>query len=255
MVIGVTEGGDPGIDFSWVQRTGRVDGVVLITKELTDRFLDEVLACPAPVLLHVTCTGFGGTVLEPFVPDFRAQLRQLQVLLDRGFPAERAVLRIDPLIPTEKGLERAQRVVDAACGMVSRFRISVLDQYPHVRQRFREKGIPLPYGERFSALPEQFRLVDQWLLAQRGKGRFEACAEPKLVNAAQQGCVSAMDLELLGLSLDREYGVGFQRRGCLCLSCKRELLPRKSPCAHGCLYCFWKDAPSGPLFSPTENPN
>ena len=84
-------------------------------------------------------------------------------------------------------------------------------------------------------------MVDNWLESQKEKGLFEACAEPKLTNVVQRGCLSDYDINLMGLTLDREYGVGFQRRECKCLGCKRELLPIKKPCQHGCLYCFWKD--------------
>ena len=31
------------------------------------------------------------------------------------------------------------------------------------------------------------------------------------------------------------------RNGCLCLACKKEMLTQKHPCAHKCLYCYWKD--------------
>lgn len=30
------------------------------------------------------------------------------------------------------------------------------------------------------------------------------------------------------------------RGGCLCLSCKTELLTCRAQCPHGCLYCYWK---------------
>ena len=243
MVIGVTEGGDAGIDFSWEGKIGKVDGAVIITKEITDAFIEKVLRYRDKVILHVTCTGFGGTVLEPYVPAAETQLRQLKKPEHAGFPKKQAVLRIDPVIPTKKGLLRAQRVVDLSRGLTGRYRVSVLDMYPHVRERFRKAGLPLPYGERFHAGTEQFRLVDGWL--ERQESVFECCAEPHLKNAEQCGCVSERDLSLLGLKLDKDYPGGFQRRECLCLGCKRELLKSKGRCKHNCLYCFWKDEDPG----------
>lgn len=245
MVIGTTETGDAGLDLSWTAKIDRVDGALLITKQVTDAFIQAVLPFSGKVVVHATCTGYGGTVLEPHVPPYSWQLAQVRRLLAEGFPPQQVVVRIDPIIPTARGLSRASAVVDGICDVVSQFRISVLDMYPHVRERFLRARLPLPYGNRFSASNEQFALVDDWLLQQREKGRFSCCAEPKLQHCVQEGCVSESMLHLLGLRLDRMYGTGFQRRTCTCLGCKRQLLAKKGRCAHGCLYCYWKDEAAG----------
>lgn len=245
MVIGTTETGDAGLDLSWTGKLGKVDAALLITKRLTDDFLQAVMQCREKVMVHATCTGYGGTILEPRVPDVAWQLSQVRKLLAAGFPAEQLTVRIDPIIPTARGLQRAQAVVDGVCDCVSRFRISVLDMYPHVRKRFVDAGLPLPYGNRFSASDAQFALVDAWLACQRGKGKFSCCAEPKLQNCTHEGCVSEGEIRRLGLKLDRAYGKGFQRKTCTCLGCKRQMLSGKGRCAHGCLYCYWKDEKAG----------
>ena len=219
MRIGITEGGDAGIDFTWETKIGKVDGAVLITKEITDALIEKILFYQDKIILHATCTGYGGTVLEPFVPKPETQMAQLKKLEDAGFPKEQVVIRIDPIVPTKKGVLRAQRVVDLSHGLTERYRVSVLDMYPHVRERFHRAGLPLPYGERFHASPDQFSLVDRWLGQQDIV--FECCAEPNLRNAEHCGCVSGKDLSLLGLKLDKDYPSGFQRRECLCFSCKR----------------------------------
>ena len=41
MNIGITERGDPSIDFSWVEQMEKMDGVILITKNLTDAVIES----------------------------------------------------------------------------------------------------------------------------------------------------------------------------------------------------------------------
>lgn len=39
MRIGITERGDASIDYSWVDKVSNIDGAILITKNLTDKFI------------------------------------------------------------------------------------------------------------------------------------------------------------------------------------------------------------------------
>ena len=71
MRIGITERGDAGLDLSWLKKTDACDGMVLITKNANDRFAGAVMELRAknfPCVVHATCTEWGGTRLEPFVP-------------------------------------------------------------------------------------------------------------------------------------------------------------------------------------------
>lgn len=238
--IGITEAGDAALDYSWLNKIDGCNGVILITKNLTDKLISEILAHKDKIILHATCTGMGGTVIEPNVPVYTQQLAQVSKLIATGFPEERITVRIDPIVPTEKGLQTAQKVIDAS--PIKRFRISVLDAYPHVRARFEQHGVPLPYGNNFQASFEQMMNMRKWLMKQKGC-TFETCAEPSLTgttNVKVRGCVSERDLRLFGVQSDEVFATGIQRKNCLCLSCKTELLSRKTPCSHGCLYCYWK---------------
>ena len=146
--IGVTESGDAAIGLSWVQKMGTVDGAVVITKQITHGFLDAVLDHQKKLIVHATLTGYGGSVLEPCVPTPDEQFEAVQALVDSGFPQEKIVIRVDPLIPTEKGLNKALKVIETCMDDgFRRYRVSVLDMYRHVRNRFRSIGLPLPYGE------------------------------------------------------------------------------------------------------------
>ena len=112
MKIGITERGDAGCDLSWYEKLDSVDGAIIITKKLSDGVIERLLNVSKPVILHCTCTGLGGTWLEPNVYDYKTQLNQLIKLIDKGFDKNRVVLRIDPIIPTDFGIEAACNVID-----------------------------------------------------------------------------------------------------------------------------------------------
>ena len=251
--IGATEQGDAGLDLSWADKLDSVDGAILITKNLTEPFIDLAIQHKSRAIVHIGCTGLGGSIVEPNTPPVLWQYQQALRLVELGFPQEKLVVRIDPIIPTHKGLDTAKavflRFMDSE---FARFRVSVFDAYPHVRQRFRNAGITPPYGDGFSASAAQFRLLDDMLRelhdvwAEQHQGntsilRIECCAEPKLKVPIRCGCISHYDLELLGLSdPEGDFG-GYQRSECLCYAGKRELLANKRRCPHQCLYCYWKD--------------
>ncbi len=200
-----------------------------------------------PVIVHCTCTGVGGSRLEPNVPRYDWQLNQLQKLADMGFPAERCVFRVDPIFLTEKGLQMVKNVLDYFIGLrigVKRVRISILDEYRHVKERCRNIGCKPLYDNSFQDSEEQFRQAAKVL--QEYPFMFETCAEDKLAGMTGcfkiQGCIRKTDLELMGLSADNYYFENPQNRnGCHCLSYKVDLLKERKQCPHQCLYCYWKN--------------
>ena len=252
MKIGITEYGDAGVDLRWENKLTGLDGVVLITKNITDRFINAAMQHikELPIIVHCTCTGWGSSVMEPNVPDYKTQLNQLQKLIQAGFPAERTVLRVDPIFPTENGINR---VLEMLCYYHSlhlpenkiRYRMSIVDEYPHVRERYKKLGFTPMYNGRFSPSEEQRKLVATALTATPYK--FDTCAEDTLAIRFPEtfrirGCISQLDLELMGIPYDDTMYENPQKRtGCHCLSCKTELLRPRQKCPHNCLYCFWKD--------------
>ena len=214
--IGITEAGDAGVDLSWEKKLEKVDGAILITKNVSRDFRAAVMRNTSKVIVHATVTGFGGTVLEPNVPLPRESLENVMLLLCDGFPQERVVI----------------------------------DMYQHVRERFVKTGLPLPYGDKMYAGTEQMCLVDAMLLEAKafweylgnrpGELRVESCAEPWLKEPISCGCISSYDLSLLDLDPNESDSVGPQRQHCMCYSGKKELLSSRHPCRHNCLYCYWK---------------
>ena len=251
--IGVTEQGDAGYDLSWARKiyTRKVDAAILITKCLSRGMGRELLSLQEQgyenIIVHCGCTGRGGTVIEPGAPKYKVQLQSLRKLIDAGFPIERCVLRIDPIIPDSDGLNAAWRVLTAAQELFDmqklRVRISVVDDYPHVKVRFRAAGLPEIYpGTQFQANAEQFSQVRK-LCGMFPGILFETCAEKQLSgpNIVARGCVSDEDLARCGIERLGDQGTNPQNRsGCLCLRGKVELLNHRGQCKNGCLYCYWK---------------
>lgn len=253
MRIGITEHGDASIDMRWAEpeKLTGYDGAILITKNITDEFIQNVLAQTKPIIVHATCTGWGGTIIEPGAPDYKRQLSQLKKLIDSGFPASHCVLRIDPIFPTNNGLTRLRSVLDHFKAMhlcVDRVRVSIVDEYKHVKTRYRTYGWTPIYGDNFGPSIDQIEAVAT-VLESYYPIQFEACAETKLAamaaNVREQGCVSFQDLDIMGIPYDSHvqnfYENPQHRYGCHCLNVKTELLGcNRHPCKHNCIYCFWK---------------
>ena len=267
MKIGVTERGDAGIDLSWTSKleNNEVNGAVLITKNITPAFIDNVgrlNKMGKKIIVHATTTGWGGSVVEPHVPTYQQQIKSLVRLIEHGsssdnlinqdFPAEHCILRIDPIIPTPQGLicvknvllemEKYPEIYEKI-----RIRVSVLDEYKHVKKRLADAGFASFYPDsQFQASEKQMQQICTILAKYRQNKKIETCAESKLSSMSDIfepiGCLSKKDLDIMGLQLPPNLTENIQQRaGCHCLSCKTELLSHKHRCPHGCLYCYWND--------------
>lgn len=243
-VIGVTERGDPSLDFGWISKLDAVDGAVIITKNLTRTFRKALLPYAEKCILHASITGYGATVVEPNLPRWEDTLSILEEYVQKGFPKDHVVVRVDPIIPTPKGIALADKVIRAAYAAgFHRVRFSVLDSYRHVQARFDEANISLPY-EGFAANETQFSAVQSMIDLIREECSdivLEVCAERSLKNVRHCGCVSEYDLNILNLPFDEIDSAGHQRPDCMCYSGKRELLNRTRRCPYQCLYCYWRD--------------
>lgn len=241
--IGITERGDAGLDFSWVSKMDNINAAVLVTKNVNEKFSEEVLPFKDKVIVHCTCTGLGGTIYEPNVPKWQTQIDNIRDMVEMGFPAKQVVIRIDPIIPTNsRMLDVAEKVVCASSDMFRRYRVSLVDMYPHVRNRFLRKRLILPYGDSFYPSPMHTAKVDCWIRMMRNKYgvHFEACSESRLKEPEHIGCVSEKDCRILGIEYKGDGTAFRQRRECMCIPAKTELLSNRQPCAHDCVYCYWK---------------
>lgn len=237
MKIGITEAGDAGLDLSWVDKLFDIN--IIITKHLTVKnmnFINMLLENKNKIILHVTCTGYGSTKMEPNVPTPEQVYNGVKLLIACGFPVEQIVLRTDPIIPTNKGIERVKKVWNLFQDTgIKRCRYSVIDMYKHTKERIREAYGTVPF-ESFQA-PKNMIDVLRYEIENFGIYNFESCAE----NLPEQiGCISKKDFDILGVQFENKEG-GFQRKGCMCVTGKTELLTNKKRCPSGCLYCYWRD--------------
>ena len=248
MRIGITEQGDSSIDYSWVDKLNFVDGAIIITKNLTDKFIDTFIeqSKSHKLILHCTCTGWGHSTFEPNIPTYKEQLSQLKKLTQKGFNPKYIVLRIDPIIPTKAGLQRVEHVLSLFKELdldITRIRISIYDEYPHVKERLINMGYSPCYSN-FQANETQLKSVIDVL--SKFNYKYEVCAEGQLYKLKPEifstnGCVSYKDLKLFNIEANNLRINNQNRLGCCCLSCKTELLENKKRCPYKCTYCYWQD--------------
>ena len=239
--IGVTESGEIAFNLDAFDRL--YEGNIIITKRLSNPLIDKLIEHKDKIILHLTCTGMGGTRIEPLVPKAEDTLGKLKKLIESGFPTSHIVLRVDPIVPTERGIETARGVITMFGGLgITRLRFSFLDNYKHVKKRFSEEGIPQLYNGEFHApLEERQRLAKELgeLANSVGFESVEACGEPGIESIS---CLSQKDIDILGLTdkITLE-GSAEQRDSCGCPANKSELLKVKPhQCENKCLYCYWR---------------
>lgn len=238
--IGITETTDPCFHLEIFDNL--YAGNIIVTKNLTDKLIEKLIEHGDKCILHFTVTGMGGSKIEPFVPSLEASVKKFKKLTDGGFPVNQTVLRIDPIVPTNKGVETALNVIEAFKGLgIERIRVSFLDMYDHVKDRFSENSIKLPYNTFHADQTVRTNALNKiWTNAVLfGFKSVEICGEPGFESIS---CISQKDIDILGLtdSIKLE-GNKEQRSSCGCPANKRQLVRAKPHrCEHKCLYCFWQ---------------
>lgn len=240
--FGITERGDIAFDDGWINpvKNGDVSAAILISKGMpTPSGMAAMLAMKDRLIFHATTTGFGGTILESNVAPAKNRLEEVAEFCRHGFPMDHVVIRVDPVIPTQKGIARAKDVIRLGYELgFRRFRYSFLDVYGHVRTRFLQAGLPVPPSIREADPELVYSFIDEFCAAYEAMGcRFESCAE---TNRHQAGCVSKLDFYICGLDPKEASGKSQQRAACLCCGNKTELLNHRGRCPHNCLYCYWR---------------
>lgn len=239
--IGITETSDPCFHLDLFDNLYRAN--IIVTKNLSNKLIEKLVENKEKCILHCTCTGMGGTRIEPFVPTLDKTVEHIKVLIEQGFPLRQIVLRIDPIIPTQKGIETATRVLEAFKGIgIERLRMSFLDMYKHVKGRFMDNNIKFPYDTFHADInvrKEAFQALSDKAI-ECGFTVIQTCGEPGFDSTP---CISQMDVDILGLTNEIILeGSKEQRIHCSCPQNKKELITKHKPqqCAHKCLYCFWK---------------
>lgn len=245
--IGITERGDPSYSNIWINKMSDVNGVIIITKNLTDNLISNILEFKNKIILHSTIIGYGKTEFEPNVNSPDLSFQQLYKLINFGFPVKNIVLRIDPIIPQTLYSRVVENVLEKAKILkLKRIRISFINMYPYVINRLRNAEL-LKYM-RYTTFncPDyiKYEILD-YLSEKYGDFQFELCADicnKQYNNIYQVGCISQKDLDILSLG-DCKNQLIFDksnRKNCLCPKNKIELLNDMHPCKNNCIYCYWK---------------
>ena len=261
-IIGMTEAGDAGRDLSWYGKlinSASYAGSILITKYGSNTaFQTKALDMQnnhKPCIIHFGVTGWGGSAMEPNVPQAEPLLNSVRNFIDSGFPAGNCVIRIDPIIPNSMGIQAAVKALRMANGIVpdvKRIRLSIYDDYHKSRKEIIRRGYaPIDNVTKWKneterrPTPDQIKMVAEALISEAPSQIFELCAEPELEAAYPdhfkwQGCLSKTDCDIMGISIPTGTGINGQNRfGCRCLMMKRELLSNKKRCPNNCAYCYW----------------
>lgn len=237
--VGITESGEIAFNLDVFDNLRNAN--IIITKRLTDKLIDKLAEYKDKIILHLTCTGMGGTKIESFVPTVEVTFKKFKKLIGDGFPIEHVVLRIDPIVPTEKGVNTAINTLETFIPTgIKRVRFSILDMYKHVKERFNDASIPLPFEDFHSPLDVRKQIYNRLLGYSNVYGfDLEVCGEPGINSIP---CLSQKDIDILGLTNTiKLVGSAEQRKFCGCPANKHEILKDKPhQCNNRCLYCFWR---------------
>jgi DNA repair photolyase len=240
-ICGITENSDPVWDDSWIKWVyEKNQPAILITKDIKTLLQKYTDLLNKNILIHCSITGLGGvSFIEPNTPKPQDLIEFLHTIEKK----EKIVIRIDPIFPIKSCIQQAKRIKDQLSDF-KRFRVSILDLYPHVRERFK-KNNPAFYDELRKIYGDKYIHADLELRKAIIKlmGDVEVCGEPYDIDKSPPWnitpCVSQQDLDILGIK-EFEQKEFKQREFCGCLSAKKELL-KKGTCKFGCQYCYWKD--------------
>ena len=250
-LVGMTEFSDPVFDRSWERWVlEKRNPTILITKNF-GKLIQEypLILAQDNILIHATVTGYGGSFMEPNV-------RPPQEILDwlrSNIYKERVVIRIDPIIPIEPFISQSKQIYDYCKTLgYKRFRISILDLYKHVLDRFEREvnSSSFLYDLKKAyaydpLLTHEHTMHAPLVLRKKVIDMFPdavVCGEPGI---KCEGCISRKDLELMKVKLEKRYPLCEQREFCSCLGIKKQLV-KSGTCEHGCLYCYmFKNAQAG----------
>lgn len=224
-------------------------GLLLITKDLRrcKPILKHTKDHNIPTLTHATITGLSQTPLEPNTPSTEQSLQSLAQLINDGYlHPSRTVIRIDPLVPKYSKPDTIDHILSTSHKLkITQARISIIDYYPHVLERFKEAG--LEYHDNFQLPQDQINnLISNFLgLATQYNIQTYLCAEhynpvgtlPKnVLKPSNRGCASIEEWQKLGYTV--KPAIYKQRTTCTCNALKIEILRSHKGCDHKCLYCY-----------------
>lgn len=250
---GVTDvGGDPATTDIWMDNYEKYGCklAIIVSKGLpTKKGQEWMLAHKTTTIFHATITGWGGTDVESGVKPWREALDRVNAFVADGFPKDHVVIRVDPILLSKEGLERAKEVMTAAVEEgYKNIKYSWCDVfYKHAQARFQVIGMMVPANVQTTAGQTMKEDMMSFILSlEKEYGvHFSSCAETPKSNPHYEGCCGKWAFEKCGFSASDVVGNATQRGDCACGANKVELIPYSeiSKCPHKCVYCFCKNTP------------
>ena len=251
-MIGITNAGDPALNKTWLDNLHAVKFAIVISKGADAAFEKDLLDHKDKIIYHATCTGLGGTAIEPGAPTVVEKFEHLKRIINRGFPVSQIVVRIDPLLPYDIAeAVNAALAIDYIAKLknilmmtehlgIQRVRYSHLDEFEFTKDAFNKIAVGLH--------PNRRNYVSDYLLDLRQLNpnlHYESCTEPCSPPGDKFGCISDIDASILGMnrSVELKYPpMNNFSTPCRCPLNKLELLLHngKFDCKFGCIYCYWR---------------
>ena len=233
---------DAALSFSWRVHATKHTGSIARTRVLRNtRFLKDLYELRDRVVLHAIFSGYEGTALEPNIPDVDAKMEALFAITERCLTPLQTVLVLDPVIPTQQGIEKLQKILDIAPANI-RVRLSFLRQteklvaamdkleaqgHQVARVPWDTVGVPVQYKQATIAL------LSKW---ENKFHSFHCCCEPYVDAIFREGCVSETDYKAMRISR-HFYGNYISEDDSCC--CARSKVVMEDPIA--VVKCVWNN--------------
>lgn len=258
--IGINREIDASADLTIFQRLKPIMNVI-ITRDLTNLLLQkELIKHKKNIILHVVVSGYGATPLEPYTPHPRSIFGAILALLRQGFPKEQIVLRIDPVIPNEQGLQALGLILEVFAKLrIRRCRIRMLKMNKNILKRIQWTYITSfgnfsnPYynevENKVYAGPSKSHMSQVLSILKKYESIyiFETCMRglfKDFPGIPDLGCVSYRDFQVLGVK-DADILKDFEKSsGCSCPVNAKELSKINkqniTQCKLKCVHCVHK---------------
>lgn len=248
--IGITDQYDASLDLSVFDRLCPLMNII-ITRDISNvQFRYLLIKHQKNIILHLVISGWGGTPVEPNVPNIAQTYGYLKSLLMEGFDPSHIVFRIDPIIPTEAGLELLQKMLNPLTDFpVTRLRYKILTQNDNVVNRqswfqacffvgnpyYSEKHQKVFYGAPEWLRKRIYAILDKyaWKFSIESCDRYDTSDNPH--NLA---CISHRDFRALGyMEVDVKFTYTNKSR-CHCPTNRVSLQkPTITQCPLRCTHC------------------
>lgn len=114
-IVSYYSGNDPtktmNIENGWTTKLTEVN--VIVTKNLTDEFVDFCVMNKHRIFLHIVINGMGKSILEPNIPSVREMFIYTSGLIKKGFPQKQILIIVNPILSNDNGIKSLELLLRA----------------------------------------------------------------------------------------------------------------------------------------------